>query len=265
MHQYLELIRDILEHGVRKEDRTGTGTVSVFGRQLRFNLEDGFPLVTTKKLHVPSIIHELLWFVSGSTNVRYLRENGVSIWDEWADAEGELGPVYGKQWRAWETQDAQSIDQLGQLMNELRSNPNSRRLLISAWNPGQVKDMALPPCHYSFQFHVEQERRLSCLFNMRSVDVFLGLPFNVASYALLTYMVAQQCDLEPHELIWSGGDTHLYLNHLEQAHTQLKREPYPLPKLKLLRRPTSLFEYRFEDFEIEGYQAHPHIKAPVAI
>lgn len=265
MQQYLALLEEILERGVRKEDRTGTGTLSVFGRQMRFDLSAGFPLLTTKKLHLPSIIHELLWFVSGSTNVAYLRENGVSIWDEWADAEGELGPVYGKQWRRWEGPQGHMVDQLSDLVEQLRCNPNSRRLLISAWNPAQVKYMALPPCHYSFQFHVEHERRLSCLFNMRSVDVFLGLPFNIASYALLTHMLAQQCGLEPNELIWSGGDTHLYLNHIEQARTQLARKPYPLPKLRITRQPPSLFDYRFEDFLIEDYQAHPHIKAPVAV
>lgn len=264
MQQYLDLLRDILDNGTLKEDRTGTGTLSVFGRQMRFDLADGLPLVTTKKLHLPSIIHELLWFVSGETNIGYLRENGVSIWDEWADDQGELGDVYGRQWRSWPTPDGNSIDQLHNLVQQLRSNPNSRRHIVSAWNVAAIDDMALPPCHYVYQFYVA-DGRLSCLFNMRSVDCFLGLPFNLASYALLTCMVAQQVDLAPGELIWTGGDVHLYLNHLQQTRLQLTRQPYPLPQLKILRKPDSLFVYRYDDFLIEDYQYHPHIKARVAV
>ncbi len=264
MQQYLDLLRDILDNGTLKEDRTGIGTLSVFGRQMRFDLTDGLPLVTTKKLHLPSIIHELLWFVSGETNIGYLRENGVSIWDEWADDQGELGDVYGRQWRSWPTPDGNSIDQLHNLVQQLRSNPNSRRHIVSAWNVAAIDDMALPPCHYVYQFYVA-DGRLSCLFNMRSVDCFLGLPFNLASYALLTCMVAQQVDLAPGELIWTGGDVHLYLNHLQQARLQLTRQPYPLPQLKILRKPDSLFAYRYDDFLIEDYQYHPHIKARVAV
>lgn len=264
MQQYLDLLRDILDNGTLKEDRTGTGTLSVFGRQMRFDLTDGLPLVTTKKLHLPSIIHELLWFVSGETNIGYLRENGVSIWDEWADDQGELGDVYGRQWRSWPTPDGNSIDQLHNLVQQLRSNPDSRRHIVSAWNVAAIDDMALPPCHYVYQFYVA-DGRLSCLFNMRSVDCFLGLPFNLASYALLTCMVAQQVDLAPGELIWTGGDVHLYLNHLQQARLQLTRQPYPLPQLKILRKPDSLFAYRYDDFLIEDYQYHPHIKARVAV
>lgn len=264
MQQYLDLLRDILDNGTLKEDRTGTGTLSVFGRQMRFDLADGLPLVTTKKLHLPSIIHELLWFVSGETNIGYLRENGVSIWDEWADDQGELGDVYGRQWRSWPTPDGNSIDQLHNLVQQLRSNPDSRRHIVSAWNVAAIDDMALPPCHYVYQFYVA-DGRLSCLFNMRSVDCFLGLPFNLASYALLTCMVAQQVDLAPGELIWTGGDVHLYLNHLQQTRLQLTRQPYPLPQLKILRKPDSLFAYRYDDFLIEDYQYHPHIKARVAV
>ncbi|MFO1417176.1 MAG: thymidylate synthase [Methylotetracoccus sp.] len=264
MRSYLALLSDILSNGVRKDDRTGVGTLSVFARQLRFDLGDGLPLMTTKRLHLRSIVHELLWFLSGDTNVRYLQNNGVSIWDEWADETGELGPVYGRQWRAWRTADGTDIDQLGMVVDALRSNPDSRRHLVVAWNPAEVGRMALPPCHYAFQFYVASGR-LSCLFQMRSVDVFLGLPFNIASYALLTHMVAEQCDLLPGELIWCGGDVHLYLNHLEQAREQLTREPYPLPSLRFARRPASLFEYRYEDFLIDGYQAHPNIKAPIAV
>ncbi len=264
MRSYLDLLGDILDCGTQKEDRTGTGTLSVFGRQLRFDLGQGFPLLTTKKLHWPSIVHELLWFLSGSTNISYLKRQGVTIWNEWADEQGELGPVYGKQWRAWEAGDGRVIDQLTQVVETIRKDPDSRRLLVSAWNVADVSHMALPPCHYSFQFYIA-DGRLSCLFNMRSVDVFLGLPFNIASYALLTHMVAQQCDLEPGELIWSGGDVHLYLNHLEQAKLQLGRQPYPPPSLEIVRHPRSLYEYEFEDFHLRGYQAHPHIKAPVAV
>ncbi len=264
MRAYLDLLRDVLDHGVAKEDRTGTGTLSVFGRQLRFDLSRGFPLLTTKKLHWPSIVHELLWFLSGSTNIRYLHANKVTIWDEWADENGELGPVYGKQWRAWETPQGETVDQLSRIVAALKRDPDSRRLLVSAWNVADIQRMALPPCHYAFQFYVAKGR-LSCLFNMRSVDVFLGLPFNIASYALLTHMVAQQCDLEPGDLIWSGGDVHLYRNHLEQARLQLTRQPFPLPRLAIRRKPASLFEYRFDDFVLHDYQAHPHIRAPVAV
>ena len=264
MRQYLDLLRYVLEHGARKSDRTGTGTLSVFGYQMRFDLRAGFPLVTTKKLHVKSIIYELLWFLRGDTNIRYLHEQGVTIWDGWADAAGELGPIYGYQWRSWPTLEGGHFDQLSQLVEQLRKDPDSRRHLVSAWNVADIEKMKLPPCHYAFQFYVV-ENRLSCLFNMRSVDIFLGLPFNIASYALLTYMVAQQCELEAGELIFSGGDTHLYLNHLEQARLQLSRTPYPLPQLAIRRKSASLFEYRYEDFEILNYQAHPHIKAPIAV
>jgi thymidylate synthase len=261
---YLELMRHVLEHGVEKADRTGTGTRSVFGWQMRFNLAEGFPLVTTKKLHLRSIIHELLWFIQGSTNTAYLRDNGVTIWDEWADEHGELGPIYGHQWRAWPTADGRSVDQLAEVIERIRRDPDSRRLIVSAWNVSDLPRMALAPCHAFFQFYVAGGR-LSCQMYQRSADIFLGVPFNIASYALLTEMVAQQCDLIPGDFVWTGGDCHLYLNHLEQARTQLAREPLPLPRLHILRRPASLFDYRFEDFQIEGYQAHPAIKAPVAV
>ncbi|KPV55133.1 thymidylate synthase [Paenibacillus sp. A3] len=264
MQKYLDLLQDIMANGVRKEDRTGTGTISVFGRQLRFDLSEGFPLLTTKKLHIRSILHELLWFLSGDTNIRYLQENGVTIWDEWADENGNLGPVYGSQWRSWPAPDGRSIDQIAKLVEQIKRNPDSRRHLVSAWNPAEVDNMALPPCHYAFQFYVA-DGKLSCLFNMRSVDTFLGLPFNIASYAFLTHMVAQQCDLQPGELIWTGGDVHIYANHVEQVNLQLTREPYPLPQLVIKRKPDSLFDYRFEDFEIVGYQSHPSIKAPIAV
>jgi thymidylate synthase len=264
MKQYHELMRHVLERGARKDDRTGTGTLSVFGWQMRFDLADGFPLVTTKRLHTKSIFHELLWFLSGDTNVRYLRENGVSIWDEWADEQGELGPVYGHQWRHWKTPDGPDIDQLADVVERIRRDPDSRRLLVSAWNVADLPRMALAPCHAFFQFYVAQGR-LSCQMYQRSADIFLGVPFNIASYALLVHLMAQQTDLQPGEFVWTGGDCHLYLNHLEQAREQLSREPYPLPRLALLRRPASLFEYRIDDFAIEGYQAHPHIKAPVAV
>lgn len=264
MKAYLELLQDILDNGVRKEDRTGTGTISVFGRQMRIDLQQGFPLLTTKKLHTKSIIHELLWFLSGSTNVRYLQDNGVTIWDEWADENGDLGRVYGAQWRTWLGPDGRVVDQIAGVIEQIRRNPDSRRHLVSAWNPAEVDGMALPPCHYAFQFYVANGR-LSCMFQMRSVDTFLGLPFNLASYALLTHMVAQQCGLEPGELIWTGGDVHIYLNHLEQVQLQLSREPYPLPKLVIKRKPDSIFDYRYEDFEFEGYQFHPGIKAPIAV
>lgn len=264
MKLYLELLRDILENGVRKEDRTGTGTISVFGRQMRLDLQQGFPLLTTKRLHIRSIVHELLWFLSGETNVRYLRENGVTIWDEWADEEGNLGRVYGAQWRNWQAPNGEFIDQITNVIRQIRSNPDSRRHLVSAWNPAEVDDMALPPCHYAFQFYVA-DGKLSCMFQMRSVDTFLGLPFNLASYALLTHMVAQQCDLEAGDLVWTGGDVHIYSNHIEQVKLQLTREPYPLPKLVIKRKPESIFDYQFEDFDFVGYQSHPGIKAPIAI
>jgi thymidylate synthase len=264
MKQYLELLNDILENGTKKDDRTGTGTLSVFGRQLRFDLQKGFPLLTTKKLHIRSIIHELLWFLSGDTNVKYLQENGVTIWDEWADENGDLGPVYGAQWRSWKGADGQTIDQISEVIEQIKTNPNSRRLLVSAWNVGEIDKMKLPPCHYAFQFYVA-EGKLSCMWQQRSVDTFLGLPFNIASYALLTHMMAQQCDLEVGELIFTGGDVHLYLNHIEQAKLQLTRDPRPLPKLVIKRKPESIFDYKFEDFEIVDYDPHPHIKAPVAV
>ncbi|WEK55854.1 MAG: thymidylate synthase [Candidatus Cohnella colombiensis] len=264
MKQYLELLQDILDHGVQKEDRTGTGTISVFGRQLRIDLQKGFPLLTTKKLHTKSIIHELLWFLSGNTNIRYLKEKGVTIWDEWADEEGNLGRVYGAQWRTWLGPNGQVVDQITNVIEQIRKNPDSRRHLVSAWNPAEVDGMALPPCHYAFQFYVANGR-LSCLFNMRSIDTFLGLPFNLASYALLTHMMAEQCDLDVGDLIWTGGDVHIYTNHLEQVKLQLSREPFPLPKLVIKRKPESIFDYQFEDFDFEGYQSHPGIKAAIAI
>ena len=264
MQQYLAMMRHVLEHGARKDDRTGTGTLSVFGYQMRFDLAAGFPTVTTKKLHLKSIIHELLWFLQGSTNVRYLRENGVTIWDEWADAEGGLGPVYGFQWRSWPTPDGAAIDQMADIVAQIRRNPDSRRLIVSAWNVADIPRMALAPCHALFQFYVVNGR-LSCQLYQRSADILLGVPFNIASYALLTHMVAQQCDLEPGDFVWTGGDCHLYTNHLEQVRTQLARDPMPLPRLVLRRRPDTLFEYRYEDFEIAGYQSHPAIKAPIAV
>jgi len=264
MRPYLELMRHVLEHGTPKSDRTGTGTLSVFGWQMRFDLAQGFPLVTTKKLHLKSIVHELLWFLSGSTNVAYLQANGVSIWDEWADAQGELGPVYGHQWRSWPGPDGGQIDQIAGLMTELARNPDSRRLVVSAWNPADLPRMALSPCHALFQFHVANGR-LSCQLYQRSADIFLGVPFNIASYALLTEMVAQQAGLVAGDFVWTGGDCHLYTNHLEQARLQLTREPYPLPKLVIHRKPASIFDYTFDDFEFRGYQAHPLIKAPVAV
>lgn len=264
MQQYLALMRHVRENGFRKEDRTGVGTLSVFGHQMRFDLTEGFPLVTTKKLHVKSIIHELLWFLSGDDNIRYLKDNGVSIWDEWADEDGKLGPVYGVQWRSWGTPDGGSIDQIGEVMRQLRETPDSRRMIVSAWNVADVDDMALPPCHCLFQFYVA-DGKLSCQLYQRSCDIFLGVPFNIASYALLTHLFAQQADLGVGEFIWTGGDCHLYLNHLEQADEQLTREPLPLPRLAIKRRPDSLFDYRYEDFEFLNYQAHPHIPAKVAV
>ncbi|WP_246941866.1 thymidylate synthase [Bacillus pinisoli] len=264
MKQYHDLLNDILENGVKKDDRTGTGTISVFGRQLRFNLQEGFPLITTKKLHTRSILHELLWFLNGETNIQYLKENGVSIWDEWADENGELGPIYGSQWRKWEAKNGQFVDQIQGVVHDIKNNPNSRRLLVSAWNVGELANMKLPPCHYAFQFYVA-EGKLSLMWQQRSVDTFLGLPFNIASYAFLLHMVAEQCDLEVGELIFTGGDVHLYLNHIEQAKLQLTREWRELPQLMIKRKPESIFDYKYEDFEIVNYNPHPHIKAEVAI
>lgn len=264
MQQYLDLMRHVLENGTRKEDRTGTGTLSVFGYQMRFDLQQGFPMVTTKKLHTRSIIYELLWFLNGDTNTRYLKEHGVSIWDEWADANGDLGPVYGKQWRSWPTPDGRSIDQLAQTLELLRSNPDSRRIIVSAWNVAELDQMALMPCHAFFQFYVA-DGKLSCQLYQRSADIFLGVPFNIASYALLTHMVAQQVGLAVGDFVWTGGDCHLYSNHVEQTELQLSRKPLPLPTLNILRKPYSISGYAYEDFEIEGYECHPHIKAPVAI
>lgn len=264
MKQYLDLMRDILENGTLKTDRTGTGTRSVFGRQMRFNLAEGFPLVTTKKLHLRSIIIELLWFLRGDTNIKYLKDNNVTIWDEWADENGNLGPVYGHQWRSWPAPDGRNIDQITQVLEQVRQKPDSRRHIVTAWNPAEVDKMALPPCHALFQFYVA-DGKLSCQLYQRSADYFLGVPFNIASYALLTCMVAQQCDLQPGEFVWTGGDVHLYTNHLEQAAIQLSRTPFPLPQLVIRRKPPTLFEYNFEDFEIINYQSHPGIKAPIAV
>ena len=264
MRQYLDLLRHTRDHGTRKADRTGTGTLSAFGHQMRFNLADGFPLVTTKKLHLKSIIHELLWFLRGDTNVAYLRANGVSIWDEWADDKGELGPVYGAQWRSWPAPDGTHIDQIRQALDLIRNNPDSRRIIVSAWNVAELPKMALAPCHALFQFWVA-DGRLSCQLYQRSADIFLGVPFNIASYALLTHLVAAQSDLEPGDFIWTGGDCHLYMNHLEQATEQLQRAPLPLPTLRLKRRPPTLFDYVYDDIAVEGYQAHPPIRASVAV
>ena len=264
MQQYHELMSRVLREGVRKDDRTGTGTVSVFGHQMRFDLGQGFPLVTTKKLHLKSIIHGLLWFIAGDTNTRYLKANGVSIWDEWADEDGNLGPVYGKQWRSWDMPEGGTVDQLKWLVNEIRTNPDSRRLIVSAWNPADLDKMALAPCHCLFQFYVA-DGKLSCQLYQRSADIFLGVPFNIASYALLTLMIAQVTGLEPGDFVHTFGDAHLYSNHLEQARTQLEREPYPLPRMVLNPEVRSLFDFTYEDFSLEGYQAHPHISAPVAV
>jgi len=264
MTPYLQLLREVREHGTRKQDRTGTGTLSLFGRQLRFDLAAGFPLVTTKKVHLRSVIYELLWFLRGDTNIAWLREHGVTIWDEWADAQGDLGPVYGYQWRSWPAADGRHVDQIRQVMEQLHTQPDSRRLLVSAWNVGELSKMALAPCHVLFQFYVA-EGRLSCQLYQRSADLFLGVPFNIASYALLTCLVAQQCDLAPGDFVWTGGDCHLYLNHLGQADLQLSRTPYPLPRLQLRRRPPSLFDYDYEDIEIMDYQHHAAIRAPVAV
>ena len=264
MQQYLDLLRHIRERGAEKSDRTGTGTKSVFGYQMRFDLSQGFPLLTTKKLHLKSIVYELLWFLQGDTNVRYLKEHGVSIWDEWADERGELGPIYGKQWRAWPGPDGRPIDQISRTIDLIRRNPDSRRIVVNAWNVGELEQMALTPCHALFQFWVG-DGKLSCQLYQRSADVFLGVPFNIASYALLTHMFAQQCDLAVGDFVWTGGDCHLYLNHLEQADEQLQRTPLPLPRLAIKRKPPSIFEYEFEDFQLLNYQAHPSIKAPIAI
>ena len=264
MRTYLDLLRRVLDEGTRKQDRTGVGTLSLFGAQLRFDLRTGFPLVTTKKLHLRSIVHELLWFLRGDTHLRYLHEQGVTIWDEWADANGDLGPIYGQQWRSWEAADGRRIDQLANTVDLLRRDPDSRRIVVSTWNVGELERMRLLPCHVLFQFYVANGE-LSCQLYQRSADLFLGVPFNIASYALLTHLVAQQTDLAVGEFIWTGGDCHLYLNHLEQARTQLDREPHSPPRLAIRRRPATLFEYRYEDFEIIGYQAHPAIRAPVAI
>ncbi|MGB9430050.1 MAG: thymidylate synthase [Gammaproteobacteria bacterium] len=264
MRQYLELMRHVRDHGTRKNDRTGTGTLSVFGHQMRFNLAEGFPAVTTKKLHFRSIIFELLWFLRGDTNIKYLHDNKVSIWDEWADANGDLGPVYGYQWRSWPAPDGRHMDQIGKVLEQLRKNPDSRRLIVSAWNVADLDRMALQPCHAFFQFNVA-DGKLSCQLYQRSADIFLGVPFNICSYALLTHMIAQQTGLQPGEFIWTGGDCHLYLNHLEQVEEQLSHKPYPLPTLVIKRKPPSLFDYVYEDFEIVNYQSHPAIKAPVAV
>ena len=264
MQQYLDLMRHVRDTGTRKTDRTGTGTLSVFGHQLRFDLAKGFPLVTTKELHLRSIIYELLWFLSGDSNVGYLKENKVRIWDEWADKDGELGPVYGVQWRSWPSPDGYLIDQISQVVRQLRESPDSRRIIVSAWNVADIDKMALPPCHCLFQFYVA-EGKLSCQLYQRSCDIFLGVPFNIASYALLTHMLAQQTDLQVGDFVWTGGDCHLYTNHLEQADEQLQREPLPLPRLAIKRRPPSIFDYEFDDFEILNYQAHPHIRAAVAV
>lgn len=264
MDQYLTFLRHIRDNGTIKTDRTGVGTVSVFAYSMRFDLHKGFPLVTTKKLSLRSIIHELLWFLSGDTNIRYLHENKVTIWDEWADTAGNLGPVYGKQWRAWETADGRIIDQMSELIKQIKTNPDSRRLIVNAWNVGDLTKMALPPCHLLFQFYVAN-KKLSCQLYQRSCDAFLGVPFNIASYALLTHMIAQQCDLEVGEFIWTGGDCHIYSNHREQVDLQLERNPFPLPTVQIKRKPASLFDYVYDDFEILNYQAHPHIKAEVAV
>ena len=264
MRQYLDLLRNTIQHGTRKHDRTGTGTLSVFGYQMRFDLSEGFPLLTTKKLHLKSIIHELLWFLRGDTNIQYLKDNGVSIWDEWADENGELGPVYGRQWRSWATPDGQSIDQIAMLIGGLKNNPDSRRHIVTAWNPADVDSMALPPCHCLFQFYVA-DGRLSCQLYQRSADVFLGVPFNIASYALLTMMVAQVCGYELGDFVWTGGDCHLYANHIEQTILQLSRDPRGLPKMRINPDVKDIFAFKFEDFTLEGYDPHQHIKAKVAV
>ena len=264
MKQYLDLMRHVLDNGVKKEDRTGTGTLSVFGYQMRFDLEDGFPVVTTKKLHLRSIIHELLWFLKGDTNIKYLKENKVSIWDEWADEAGELGPVYGHQWRSWPASDGQTVDQISEVVNQIKTNPDSRRLIVSAWNVAEIKNMALPPCHAFFQFYVSNGR-LSCQLYQRSADIFLGVPFNIASYSLLTLMIAQVCDLRPGDFVHTFGDAHLYSNHIEQTHLQLSREPRPLPKMIINSEIKDILDFKFEDFNLIDYDPHPHIKGKVAV
>ena len=264
MKQYLDLMRHVRDHGNSKEDRTGTGTLSVFGHQMRFDLSEGFPLITTKKCHLKSIIHELLWFLSGDTNIKYLQDNGVRIWNEWADEEGNLGPVYGYQWRSWPAAGGRHIDQISQVIEQIRNTPDSRRIIVSAWNVGEIDNMALPPCHMMFQFYVA-DGRLSCQLYQRSADIFLGVPFNIASYALLTMMIAQVCDLAPGDFVHTLGDAHLYTNHLEQADEQLSRKPYPLPVMKINPGVKSIFDFKYEDFELVGYEAHPHIKAAVAV
>lgn len=264
MKQYLDYLRHILDNGSRREDRTGVGTIGVFGYQMRFDLQKGFPVVTTKKIHLRSIIYELLWFLRGDTNIKYLTDNGVTIWNEWADDAGELGRVYPAQWTSWRAENGMEINQIAEVVEQIKSNPNSRRLIVSAWNVGELPIMALPPCHLLFQFYVDNGR-LSCQLYQRSADSFLGVPFNIASYALLTHMIAQQCDLEVGEFIWTGGDCHIYLNHLEQINEQLSREPLPLPKLEIKRKPDSIFEYEYEDFEVIGYESHKRISAPVAV
>ena len=264
MEQYKKLLSHILENGVQKEDRTGTGTISVFGYQMRFNLQEGFPVLTTKKLHLRSIIHELLWFLKGDTNIAYLKDNNVTIWDEWADEQGNLGPVYGYQWRSWPTRDGKSIDQIKNIIQQIKNNPDSRRIIVSAWNVGEIENMALPPCHAFFQFYVA-DGKLSCQLYQRSADTFLGVPFNIASYALLTMMMAQVCDLEPGDFVHTLGDAHLYSNHLDQANTQLERECRPLPTMKINPEVKDIFDFKYEDFELVNYDPHPHIKAAVAV
>ena len=264
MKIYLDLLRDTLSRGASKSDRTGTGTLSVFGRQMRFDLSSGFPLVTTKKIHLPAVVHELIWFLSGETNIRYLQENNVRIWNEWADENGNLGRVYGAQWRSWQGADGRAHDQISDVIKQIKNNPDSRRLIVSAWNVGEIDQMALPPCHAFFQFYVA-DGKLSCQLYQRSADLFLGVPFNIASYALLAHMIAQQCDLGMGDFVWTGGDCHIYTNHFEQVNEQLSREPYPLPKLRIKRKPDSIFDYRFDDFEFENYQHHPLIKGSVAV
>lgn len=264
MKQYLELCKHVLDNGVKKADRTGTGTISTFGYQMRFDLSKGFPLLTTKKLHLKSIIHELIWFLTGDTNIKYLQENGVRIWNEWADEQGNLGPVYGHQWRSWDTADGSTVDQISEVIEQIKTNPNSRRLLVSAWNVGEIDKMALPPCHIMFQFHVA-DGKLSCQLYQRSADIFLGVPFNIASYALLTMMIAQVCDLEPGEFIHTLGDAHIYNNHLEQVKLQLTRTPYSLPKMNINPEVKNIFDYKYEDFELTDYEAHPHIKGVVSV
>jgi thymidylate synthase len=264
MKQYLDYLRHVLEHGVQKEDRTGTGTISTFGYQMRFNLQQGFPVVTTKKIHLRSIIHELLWFLSGETSIKYLHDNRVTIWDEWADPDGNLTGIYGKQWRRWEAKDGRTVDQISRVISEIKTDPDSRRMIVSAWNVGELDTMSLPPCHLLFQFYVAN-RQLSCQMYQRSVDSFLGLPFNITCYSLLTHLVAQQCDLDVGEFVWIGGDCHIYSNHMDQVKLQISREPYPLPQLVIHRKPNSVFDYKFEDFEVTEYQSHPRIAAQVAV